>query len=137
MTTKEQERKALEQIKKIVEGLGADSYIAMAFEGCFEDAEENIDNDWACSWKQRCADAQKNADHHQKAAEHYRTAVSEQAKEIESLKDKLEKSKEAFENCNAVSIENWNKFREVEDKLEARENEIIRLKAKLYDMMTA
>lgn len=42
MTTKEQERKALAQIKKIVEGLGGDSYLATAFEGCFEDAEYNI-----------------------------------------------------------------------------------------------
>ena len=41
MVTKEQERKALEQIKKIVDSLGADSYIATAFDGCFEDAREN------------------------------------------------------------------------------------------------
>lgn len=53
MTTKEQERKALAQIRKIVEGLGADSYVATAFEGCFEIAESNIENDWACSMKQR------------------------------------------------------------------------------------
>ena len=33
MVTKEQERKALEQIKKIVDSLGADSYIATAFDG--------------------------------------------------------------------------------------------------------
>lgn len=49
MTTKEQERKALEQIRKIVEGLGEDSYIGIAFEGCFEDAEANIENDLALS----------------------------------------------------------------------------------------
>lgn len=51
MTTKEQERKALAQIKKIVEGLGELSYIATAFEGCFEKAEENIEYDAAFSWK--------------------------------------------------------------------------------------
>jgi len=53
MSTKEQERKALEQIRKIVDGLGPDSYIATAFDGCFEIAEENIENDFACSMKQR------------------------------------------------------------------------------------
>lgn len=53
ITTKEQERKALEQIRKIVDGLGEDSYIGTAFEGCFEIAEENIENDFACSMKQR------------------------------------------------------------------------------------
>lgn len=59
MTTKEQERKALEQIRKIVAGLGEDSYIGMAFEGCFEVAEQNIDNDWGCSMKQRAEVAEK------------------------------------------------------------------------------
>ena len=53
IATKEQERKALEQIKRIVEVLGEDSYIGMAFEGCFEMAETNIENDWGCSWKQK------------------------------------------------------------------------------------
>lgn len=53
MTTKEQERKALAQIRKIVDSLGKDSYIATAFEGCFEIAAENIENDFACSMAQR------------------------------------------------------------------------------------
>lgn len=52
MVTKEQERKALEQIKKIVDSLGADSYIATAFDGCFEDARENIENDFALCIKE-------------------------------------------------------------------------------------
>jgi len=53
MTTKEQERKALEKIRKIVAEPGENSYIATAFEGCFKIAEENIENDFACSMKQR------------------------------------------------------------------------------------
>lgn len=59
MTTKEQERNALEKIKKIVEELGENSYIGMAFEGCFEVAEENIENDFGCSMKQRAESAEK------------------------------------------------------------------------------
>ena len=51
--TKEQERKALEKIKKIVDELGPDSYVGTAFRGCFEDAEQNINNDFACSMKER------------------------------------------------------------------------------------
>lgn len=62
MTTKEQELKALAQIKKIVDSLGEDSYIAMAFEGCFEIAEENIQNDWGCSMKQRAESAEKKVE---------------------------------------------------------------------------
>ena len=59
MTTKEMERKALEKIRKIVADLGEDSYIGMAFEGCFEIAEENIENDFGCSMKQRAEAAEK------------------------------------------------------------------------------
>ena len=38
--------------------LGPDSYLATAFAGCFEDAEENIKNDFACSMKQRLESAE-------------------------------------------------------------------------------
>jgi hypothetical protein len=33
MTTKEQERQAIEKIRKIVEGLGENSYVGFAMEG--------------------------------------------------------------------------------------------------------
>lgn len=59
MTTKDQERKALAQIRKIVEDLGPDSYIGIAFEGCFDIAAQNIDNDWGCSLKQETASLSK------------------------------------------------------------------------------
>ena len=49
--SKDDERKALDKIRKIIDTLGADSYVAAAFDGCFEIAEQNIDNDWACSLK--------------------------------------------------------------------------------------
>lgn len=58
--TKQQERDTLEKIRKMVEQLGPDSYLATAFEGCFDLAAENIDNDWACSM----ADRARNAERH-------------------------------------------------------------------------
>ncbi len=51
ITTKEQERNALEEIRKIVKSLGENSYVATAFAGCFEIAEENIEYDAAYSLK--------------------------------------------------------------------------------------
>lgn len=56
--SKQQERDALDQICAIVDTLGPDSYLATAFAGCFEDAEENIKNDFACSMKQRLESAE-------------------------------------------------------------------------------
>ena len=49
MITKDQERRALEEIRKIVSSLGDDSYVATAFDGVFEIAESNIEGDFANS----------------------------------------------------------------------------------------
>lgn len=46
MSTKEEERKALQEIQVIVDSLGEDSYVAAAFKECFQIAEENITNDF-------------------------------------------------------------------------------------------
>ena len=51
MTTKEQERQAIEKIRKIVEGLGENSYVGFAMEGVLELAEDNIREDTAYSMK--------------------------------------------------------------------------------------
>lgn len=93
--TKEQERKALAQIKKIVEGLGENSYIGMAFEGCFEIAEENIENDFGCSMKQRVEKATSEADEFKRAAEYYAAEEEKAKKEIEMLKGKVLTTAEA------------------------------------------
>ena len=62
MTTKDQERQAIEKIRKIVEGLGENSYVGFAMEGVLELAEENIREDTAYSMK-RCAEiAQEQTD---------------------------------------------------------------------------
>lgn len=49
ITTKQQERDALQQIRMIVADLGEQSYLAAAFDGVFEIAEQNIENDFGLS----------------------------------------------------------------------------------------
>ena len=61
--TKEQERAALAQIREIVAGLGEDSYVGKAFEGCFDMAETNIDCDFMDSMKERAEGYIKQIDH--------------------------------------------------------------------------
>lgn len=58
IATKEQERKALEKIQSIVDGLGENSYIGSAFQGCFEVARDNIENDFGCSMLNRATIAE-------------------------------------------------------------------------------
>ena len=88
MTTKEQERKAVEKIRKIVEELGENSYVGTAFEGCFEIAENNIDNDFACSMKQRAEGAEKNVEIISDEVMSIKSVVSELTTENERLKAK-------------------------------------------------
>lgn len=93
-TTKEQERKALEKIKALVEQLGPDSYLATAFEGCFEIAAENIENDWACSMKQqRDSEAKRAAELELKVGD-----LQKQLKKAElnerDLREAIKKAKE-------------------------------------------
>ena len=84
MTTKAQEREILAKIRKLIESAGADSYIAIAFEGCIEDAEQNIEYDMACSMKQRLASAERK---------------------IETLKDQLAESEKDYEAAHAAAHE--------------------------------
>ena len=150
MTTKEQERKALEQIRKIVEGLGEDSYIATAFEGCFEDAEINIRDDAAYSMKSRWDSVRAIRDE-------LALKITDQADQIKRLQaanqnmlihlDEKEKAlntkdyriAELDASCKEISTQctkYWNDLQAAETKLDEKEDEIIRLKAKLYDLMT-
>lgn len=89
IATKQQERDTLAAIRKMVEELGPQSYLATAFDGCFEDAENNIENDFADSMKTRWlhADAQLNAANGT----------------IEELKEQLEESKKDWEAAHAAA----------------------------------
>ena len=87
--TKDQERETLEKIKAMVAELGPQSYLATAFEGCFADAESNIENDFGDSMKARWlhTDAQLNAANGT----------------IEELKEQLEESKKDWEAAHAAA----------------------------------
>lgn len=60
--TKQQELDTLQTIRTMIEGLGSDSYLAIAFDGCLEDAERNIRFDAAHSMKGRYEGAQQEVE---------------------------------------------------------------------------
>ena len=76
--TKQQERAALEKIRKIVEELGPDSYIATAFE-----------NDWALSMKDRWLTSDRE--------------LNDANGTIEELRDKLAESEKDYEAAHATA----------------------------------
>lgn len=142
MTTKEQERKALEQIRKIVDGLGEGSYIATAFDGCFRDAEENIENDFANSYKDRFEYAQKEI---AKWSDKYHEAVGtlkemKQAKDdaVRLLQQRTDLADEyiaKYQEASKAHTEQIQENLKYAAELKDAKQEIITLKAKLYDLL--
>lgn len=139
--TKQQERDALDKIRKIVEQLGPDSYIATAFEGCFDLAAENIENDWACSMADRVRRAEKRAaeaeDKLAESEKDYEAAhaaahavAEEKDAEIATLHARIQELLMKSE-CGDLAV----RVGEAQRRAEAAEAEVIALKAKLYDFM--
>lgn len=149
MATKDQERAALAKIRKIVEGLGEDSYIGMAFEGCFDDAEYNIENDFANSMKSRYERCLKEALDNEDEAKKERSRAEAAKKELElakeTLKAEADRASRLVESLEAEreKKDEWNRLyneRAMENtklsgRIEELELENMKLKAKLYDMM--
>lgn len=90
MVTKQEERETLEKIRSLVESLGEDSYLGAAFEGCFEIAEQNIENDWACSMKQKAESLEAEKDVFMKS-------IARQEKEHKRLQQEIVALKAAYE----------------------------------------
>lgn len=135
MVTKEQERKALEQIRKIVDSLGADSYIATAFDGCFQDAEENIENDFALSMKGRYLTESKKAKDLRSEVDRLKARTLELEEEVKEQKISTDAEHKFLLIERGKRSEQVEKIRSLEAMLHDRDMTVMELKAKLYDMM--
>lgn len=138
--TKDMERKTLEKIKQMVEELGADSYLKAAFDGVYEIAEQNIENDWGCTTREYVEASFK-------VEEKARKEREEIAKQIENLKRELEtkaqneiaelekKHREEIQRQKAERLGLENVISNHKANIHDREMTIMELKAKLYDYM--
>lgn len=142
MSTKQQELEALEKIREIVAELGPDSYIATAFEGCFEVARSNIENDFADSMKARWQDADRKLNEASGTIEDLRTKLAESEKDYETAHVTAQQIAEE-KDAEIASIKNElinaskmaDCIEEYQRRIEKAEAEIICLKAKLYDCL--
>lgn len=144
IATKDQEREALAKIKKIVEGLGPQSYLATAFEGCFQDAEDNIENDFAFSMASRYQSEHEKAVHNEgvateacKATNAEKQKNAELQKQIDAIEESLEQTRASAETLNRLLTEQREATTQAEQRATAAELLVTQLKAKLYDYMTA
>ena len=135
--TKQQERDTLTAIMQMVEELGPNSYLATAFAGCFEDAEENIENDFAFSMKERYESSKKDADYFHEAANTFSNDLDTARDEIAAIKAELTDAQNRRIEAEASYNSLVDRTTAAEARAEAAEDEIVTLKAKLYDYITA
>ena len=143
MSTKDQERKALEQIKKIIEGLGPGSYLDMTFKGVIEQAADNIENDFASNYMEMYEAAEKVISEMKEATAKDQKTIVELRQynqtlsiQLDSEKDRADGLRKDAQDVIKENEEYMDRIMENEKRIETLESEIITLKAKLYDLMT-
>lgn len=139
-----QEREALAKIREILECFDPeDTYIGKAFEGCVEQAEENLRNDWMLSWKgryldeqlkncrlsDRLADLSKQLNQKDDAIARYVGVVQGKDREVSRLNG-------VISNKDASYTDLEGRLEEAKETADDLRQTILELKAKLYDMMT-
>ena len=142
MTTKEQERAALEKIKAILATLDADGWVNTAFAGCVDDAESNICDDFADSWKararfyeDRCKEISVERDNLRIARDGLKTERDAATAENEGLRARIAHLES---DCDGT----YEAFTDARERADAAEKEAARLldenmklKARLYDLL--
>lgn len=149
--TKAEEREALVKIGQILEDFSPeDTYIGRAFEGCVEQAEENLSSDWMMSYKGRYDDVseQLHAANARIVSLTIKLHKSEEARvdltsQLNLAGDAIARLKDANNQLSEVSAQRDIDQQEMLCRFEAEKAQnlclkqtILELKAKLYDMMT-
>lgn len=136
MTTKAQERDALQKIREILETLDADGYVRTAFDGVLEIAETNIENDWACSLKEQVESARAGEadwkEKYSRALEELRAADAR----IAETEEHLVQAESTIEDLSRSNQRLSDEVRDGSRELENAQHRIMMLKADLYDYMT-
>lgn len=157
--TKAEEYEALSQIRGILKDFDPEeTYLGKAFEGCIEQAKENIDNDRMCSFRSRYENRDRDA------AKLYEklTEVTKKLRESEEarvdLVKELNQKDDAIARLEDAKNQLNNKIDELDGELDDKDRTytnlegvleesqrqisdlrrtILELKAKLYDVITA
>lgn len=154
--TKAEEYDALIQIRGILKDFDPeDTYIGKAFEGCVEQAKENLDNDWMFSFRSRY----ENRDRDATKLDEIITKTTEKLRESEEARvdltkelnrkddtiaryvDVVQGKDREISRLNGVINNKGAAYTDLEGKLEEQISDlrqtILELKAKLYDMMVS
>lgn len=146
--TKEKELQILQKIDDLINEAGPDSYIGMTFAGTVELTKENITNDFGSNYKEMYENEQERARILSEGLNELRQQtegkLTETTDELNKYKTWCEKKDNRIDELNNQISEAADDIGKYIDDLHAEkaktaalEAEIITLKAKLYDLMTA
>lgn len=130
VTTKDQERRAIEKIRKIVEELGENSYVGTAMTGVLEVAEQNIEYDAAFSLKEEKDIAERREQEQAEIAEklkkelndlneRYKQLAIQRKEERENLTKQLQEAKtlaDRYRMPKDMYTSLWVEISEAEDR---------------------
>ena len=142
--TKAEEREALAKIREILEGFGPeDTYIGKAFEGCVEQADENLSSDFMMSYKGRYDNVSEQLHAANVRIIELTKTLNQKDDAIARLEDaKNQLSEEinrlirTLDQKNAACTDLESRLAEAKETADDLRQTILELKAKLYDMMT-
>lgn len=143
--TKKEEYKALDQIRGILKDFDPeDTYIGKAFEGCVEQAEENLRYDRMMSYKDRYKGAQETVEARVKQIAELTKELNQKddaiARYVDVVQGKdreISRLKGVINNKDAAYTDLEGRLEEAQIQISDLRQTILELKAKLYDMMTA
>lgn len=136
MTTKAQERSALQKIREILETLDSDGYVNTAMDGVLDIAETNIENDWACSLKERLDSATAELNRFRAANIDLCDTLQVGRARITELEEQLVQAESTIEDLSRSNQRLSDEVRNGSRELENAQHKILMLKADLYDYMT-
>ena len=147
MQTKEQERETLKRLEAYIKKhVDPDGYIHAALAGVLELAEDNIGNDFLISFPQKLETAHRNSNND---IMEYRKKLEELIHKVRELRESLAKtetdrdltqnlltgSQELAEELKKELDETRRKAETASEAQEKAQAEIIRLKARLFDLI--
>ena len=141
---KAEELKILEQIEKLIDHAGADSYIAMTFAGVPEICRRNIENDFGDIPVQDWEDMRNMLGAERVAHDETKRMLAESQKYCKETLDALSAESVKLEEQRKLTDE-WEKnahdagemYAELEEEIKAQNAEITRLRAEIVRMRLA
>lgn len=134
LATKQQERDTLATVRQMIEELGPQSYLATAFQGCFEIAEQNIEYDFGDSMKGRVEVAERKAESLEAQVKELEEKLRQEIAEKQQARNqaqeaikKLEAKALSDEDLERVITVLGDRVEKAEDMAEKEAAEIVRL----------